>query len=550
VLAVVGLALLPAAASAHAYLISTSPPVGGIVRSSPTRVTVTYNEAISVPTLAVYDAAGGRVDSGTVMHPAADTLAVTIPHRLATGTYTVAWRVTSADTHVVHGVFTFSVGRRGRVGAIAAKLRARGQVPGGIAFGFGVVRFGNLLLLLLCGGGAVALLLVLRDAPADVRRVLLRALTVAGSLLALLAVLGLPFEAAEAEGSSLLGGFGAGAVAVVRHQRFGEVWLVRAWLALLFALVSLSLQLGGRRSRTPREVALALIGVCLLLTGTAAGHASVGGPAAFLADGAHITAAAVWLGGLVFVLAAIALTPSVARWPVAMRSVPKFSLLATIAVAVLGAAGVVSAYIEVGGWRGLWDTTYGELVLAKIALALPLLALGAFNNRRSVPALRSGAASPAVRTRFVRAAGIEVVLLAAVVSLTAALVGESPAKDAVVPLELAKRTPVTAMSRAGPFRATVTVSPALTGIDTLDMSVTSERGRAPAIGEVDLAADPPERGLGPVNLNVVQLSPTHFRVTRAPLNLAGTWHLEMTVRTNLTEWLTRLPVRIEAGGGG
>jgi copper transport protein len=455
VLAFAGLALLPAAASAHAYLVSTSPPFGGIVRTSPTRVTLTFDEGISVPMLAVYNAAGRRVDSGTVLHPVADTTAVTIPHPLATGTYTVAWRVTSADTHVVHGVFMFSVGRRGRSGGIGAKLIARGQVPGGIAFGFGVVRFGNLLLLLLCSGGAAALVLVLRNVPADVRRALLRTLTVAGSLLVLLAVLGLPFEAAEANGSSLLAGFGAGALAVVRHQRFGEVWLVRAWLALLFALFSLSLQLRGRPWRTPREVALALVGICLLLTATASGHASVGGVGAFIADGAHITAAAVWLGGLVFVLAALAATPARARWGLAMRIVPGFSLLAIVAVAVLGVAGVISAYLEVGAWRGLWDTTYGVLLLTKVALVLPVLALAAFNNRTSVPALRSGAASPAARSRFVRAAGIEVVLLAVVVGVTAALVGEAPATTIVRPLAIAQRPAVITSRAALPFvRAT------------------------------------------------------------------------------------------------
>ena len=491
-LGVAGLALLPAAASAHAYPISSSPRVGAVVRSSPTRVTVTYDEGVSVPSLGVYDAAGKRVDSGIVAHPVADTIAVTIPHRLGPGTYTVAWRVTSADTHVVHGVFTFSVGRRGRAGAIGAELLARGQVPGGIAFGFGAVRFGNLLLLLLCCGGASALVLVLRDAPADVRRVLLRALTVVASLLALLAVLGLAFEAAEDSGSSLLGGFGAGALAVVRHQRFGEVWLVRAWLALLFALFALSLQFGGRRWRTAREIALALIGVCLVLTATAAGHASVGGPGAFIADGAHITAAAAWLGGLVFVLAAVAVSPARVRWPLAMRSVPRFSLLATVAVAVLGVAGVISAYLEVGAWRGLWDTTYGLLILAKIALLVPLLALGAFNNRISVPALKSGAATPAARSRFVRAAGLEVVLLAVVVGVTAALIGEAPAKNTVARPKIAKRSGVVRGRTASRGTGTVRVSPAAIGYDTLDMSVTNKHGKAPAIGDVAMAAHPPE----------------------------------------------------------
>ena len=139
--------------------------------------------------------------------------------------------MTSADTHVVHGVFTFSVGRRESAGAIAAKLLARGQVPGGIAFGFGLVRFGNLLLLLLCCGGASALVRGPRDAPADVRRILLRALTVLASLLVLLAVLGLAFEAAEDSGSGLLGGFGAGTLAVVWPSGSARCgWCARGWL--------------------------------------------------------------------------------------------------------------------------------------------------------------------------------------------------------------------------------------------------------------------------------------------------------------------------------
>jgi hypothetical protein len=179
-----------------------------------------------------------------------------------------------------------------------------------------------------------------------------------------------------------------------------------------------------------------------------------------------------------------------------------------------------------------------------------LLALAAFNNRVSVRALRSDAASPAVRSRFVRAAGGEVALLAVIVAVTAALVDEAPAKNAVVPLAIANRPGVTTSTTAGPFRATVRVSPAVAGDDTLDMSVTGRHGEAPAIGEVDLAADPPKSGLPPVNLNVVQLSPTHFRVAHARLQPAGTWHLEMTVRTDLTEWLTRFPIRIGAGGGG
>jgi copper transport protein len=539
--------LIPAVASAHAYLITTSPAIGAVVPSSPSRVSLTYDEPItfSPGALGVYDAAGRRVDSGTVTHPLSDTIAVSIPRRLGHGTYTVAWRVTSADTHVVHGVFTFSVGAPGATGGIGARLFASGQIPEGISVGFAVVRFLNLLLLLACAGGGVALLLVLRDADAGIRRRLLGALVVSGGLLAIVAVLGLPFEAAEVGGTNLADGFRAGLLAAVRGQRFGETWLLRAWLAVLFAVIALSLQVSQRRWRTAREIALLGVGVALPLTATAAGHASVGGTLAFVADGAHVLGAAAWLGGLAFVLAALALSPPQARWPLAIRSVPRFSLLAAAAVAVLVVAGIVSAYREVGAWRGLWETTYGELILTKAALALPLLALGAYNNRVTVPALRSGgAASPTARTRLLRAAGAELALLVVIVAVTAVLIDEPPAKN-----EVQQTATITVTRAVGPFTATIAVRPGVVGSNMLNMSVTATRGRPLTIGEVDVAADPPTRGTAPLNLNVVALSARRFRVTDAAFAIPGTWHLELTVRTGLTEWLTRIPIRIGARPG-
>jgi copper transport protein len=534
----------PASASAHAYVITTSPAVGAAVHSPPARVSLTYDEAVTITTgaLAVYTSAGRRVDSGVVAHPAADTIVVTIPRRLARGTYTVAWRVTSADTHVVHGEFSFSVGVRGNAGAIAAELRARGAVPEGIALGFGIVRFFNLLLLLACGGGAAVLVLVLRDADPRIRRLLLRTLVACGGLLALVAVLGIPFEAAEANGSGLGGGFAASALAATRHVRFGEVWLMRAWLAVLLALLALSLQMAGERWRAALELTLLTVSAGLLLTLSAAGHASVRGPGVFVVDAAHVFAAAAWLGGLAFVVGAIVVSEPAARWPLAIRSVPRFSLLASASVGVLVVAGVINADLEVGAWSGLWRSTYGELVLAKAALALPLLGLGAFNNRVSVPALHPGTLTQAVRTRLLRAAGAELVLLIAVVGVTAALIGEAPYEPT-----LARATSITARQAAGPFTDTVTVAPDTVGANTINISVVDTSTKPHPIGEVDLAADPPPSShLRPLNLNVSQLSPVRFRVSGAEFPLAGAWHIELTVRTGVTEWLARISLSIRS----
>jgi copper transport protein len=539
-LALAVLSLAAAGACAHAYPITTSPAIGGIVKASPTTVSITYDEGVTVPALAIYDAAGKLVSEAAVGHPAPDKIEVATAGRLTDGTYTVAWRVTSADTHVVHGVYTFSVGKRGSAGAIGAKLRARQQVPEALAFGFGVVRFLNLALLLLCAGGAISLSWILQEVDGSVRRALLRALTVAGGLLAIVAVLGLPFQAAEANGTGLGGGFGKAALDAVRHQRFGEVWLVRAWLAAVFALLALSLQTWERRWRLGRDLLLGAVGVCLLLTSTDSGHSGVSGPLAFIADGVHITGAAVWLGGLAFVLAAITLSRSEQRWTLAAASVPRFSTTATIAVPLLGAAGIVSAYLEVRAWRGLWETTYGILILAKVGVVLPVLALGAFNNRVTVPALRAGVTSPVMRARFLRAISAELGLLLVIVGVIAALIDEAPAKNAIKPER--QGNTFTATRSAGPFKVRLTLNPAAVGVDTISMTVTSARHLT--ISAVYLTAVAPARRSRPVYLGVFRLSASLFKVVEAPLGVPGRWGLEMTVRRGLTEYLARFPVTI------
>ena len=87
------------------------------------------------------------------------------------------------------------------------------------------------------------------------------------------------------------------------------------------------------------------------------------------------------------------------------RAVPVFSILAVGSVVTLIAAGSLRGYQEVRAFHGLWDTTYGLLLLVKIGLVLPLLALGAYNNRFAVPRLKRQIASVLEQRRFLRAAG-------------------------------------------------------------------------------------------------------------------------------------------------
>ncbi len=136
------------------------------------------------------------------------------------------------------------------------------------------------------------------------------------------------------------------------------------------------------------------------------GHAGAHGTIPALADCLHLAAAAAWLGGLLQLALLPSITPAIAR---------RVRRLATTAVLVLLPAGVFGARVHVPHLHLLVDSPYGRVLLAKLAFAAVLLALGAASHFRHVPAVaRSDAA-------LRRTVGRELAIAAAVLGLTALL---------------------------------------------------------------------------------------------------------------------------------
>ncbi|MER7444631.1 copper resistance CopC/CopD family protein [Micromonospora avicenniae] len=101
-------------AYAHAYLVETSPVDGEVLASPPAEVQLRFNEAVSFNerSIQLLDTNAEKLTIGTAGHVdgKANTAQVGLPADLAEGTYVLAWRVTSADSHVVSGALTFSIG--------------------------------------------------------------------------------------------------------------------------------------------------------------------------------------------------------------------------------------------------------------------------------------------------------------------------------------------------------------------------------------------------------------------------------------------------------
>jgi copper resistance protein C len=97
---------------AHAFLERASPPVGSELAAPPPELSITYTEGVEplFSTIEVHGANGDAIATGKP-HVAQDSnrrLIVTLP-KLAPGTYTVNWHVTSVDTHKTEGNYTFTV---------------------------------------------------------------------------------------------------------------------------------------------------------------------------------------------------------------------------------------------------------------------------------------------------------------------------------------------------------------------------------------------------------------------------------------------------------
>jgi copper transport protein len=525
--------------------VSTEPARDGTVEHPPERVLLRFDEPVetALGSIMVYDGEGNRVDAGNVLRPSPREVAVAIDGELERGTYTVAWRVISADSDPIRGAWVFHVMQPGPQPSGIA-----GDVLGDTPLATKVFYLGgrglDFALLLACVGGTVALLFALRSASEQVRRRLLAILAALAAALAVVSLLELGLQGAYAEGTGLGGGFRWEVVSSVADTKFGDYALARAVLASGLCAVALVARAWRGRAPTATAVAAVALAAGLVVTPGLSGHASVSGAGSVVADAAHVQAASVWTGGLGFLVLGLVLAGR-KRWELAATSVPRFSTTAVVSVAILIVAGTINGYLQVRVWRGLWETEYGILLLVKLGLVLPLLAMGAYNNRFAVPRLRAQIASRVERVRFLRLAGVELAVMVAVVGVTAALVNAAPARTEVEMHEAAE----TEMElELGPWMAHMEVKPGAVGPNTIDLMF--EKGR-PA--EVNVSARLKAKNIGPLRYRARRgMEPGAYVVRRANLAPAGEWELRVDARRGEFD-LYSDTVHVEIGaamGGG
>jgi copper transport protein len=392
-------------AYAHASLVHESPSFRQRLSAPPRRVVLEFDQHVyALPhAIEVLDARGD--DLAGSARAGARSLVVPV-RRLSHGPYTIRWRALSTDGHVVSGVYTFGVG-------VAAPLVTDAVGAQGPTTTEHVVRWIYFLGLALLVGGLAFRLLVLRGPlpPRAERRfyriagagaIIVLEAGIAAFLLRAEDALQLPFSLfLYGDLSPIAGG-----------TRFGEAFIA---MELGFALVTASLFLGwltGRRSLLWTSLVLGLAFASgLSLSGHSAADAG-SSKLSELADWLHLSAAMLWVGGLVQLAAVVwRVAPELRR--VAFR---RFSRLATACVAVLLAAGTYLSVLRLPHLRDLWQTGYGHVLIVKLSLVALALAWGGAHQFLAMPRLeRDGFAARLARSLLGESAVAMAVLLAAAV---------------------------------------------------------------------------------------------------------------------------------------
>ncbi|MFG2044473.1 copper resistance protein CopC [Dactylosporangium sp. NPDC048998] len=540
-----GVALLVPAtpASAHAELLSITPGNGARLAAAPTEVRLRFSEKVFLPPGGIRVlGTGGKTVTTEPAHTEPDRpqeVVQPMPAGLGTGTYTVDWRVVSADSHPVHGGFVFMVGTGDLAGLPQTGAQADGVTA--LSVGYAAMRWLGYGALALCGGGAFVLLLCW---PTGWSRPRVRRLLLAGWAAGVLSAVAVLFlQGAYTAGASIGDVFDPELLASTFDTDYGPWVLAR--LALLLAGGAGQLMAvrtgGGRRWAITAAVALG-IGLPATWIGTGHANADLTVLTAAVSVG-HLAAVSAWLGGLIFMVCCLADRATPLPADEFATAIARFSHVATAAVALLVVTGVVRAWTGVGTLAALVGSTYGELLTFKVALTGVMLWLGSLSRAvvRRRYAVAAGADEPALqrvsrtereREQFDRrqlrwSMGGEIAIGTVVLVLATVLVATPPGAhnhtvpDSVV-VELALRD-------AG--QAQVTLDPPQVGPTSLWVVIRDGQGRPWDVPEVTATMNLPERSLGPLTVSLVRSGAGSFASRDLQLPMTGTWRLALKVRT-------------------
>ena len=543
----------------HPYLVQTEPGPGVAVPNPPARIQIGFTEPVVLngSSLRLEDSDGRPVELGPIGSPKEGPgLAADIKGTIGGDVYRVRWSVLSDDGHSSSGDFRFGVnGANNTPPKNAELLNATGGPADQLQESDGPLRIGLRWLGLfgasLLVGGAVLLARLRGRVDDEVAGVLSRrwtqvarlgwVLTLAGSVAAVVAA------AAAGEGGARM--------SILLATSTGTLALARLVGVMLAGLPGLVGRPGPRRDQF-----LGMSGAFFLGAEAVGGHITAMTSGwrfpAIVAQGAHLAAAAMWVGGLAVLAWAVAAVSGTARAAALRTAATAFRPVAALSAAVVIATGVVASVREVEHRYFLLWSNYGRFLLGKWALVAAMLVLGllvgrAIGGRRNRPLAAGRPARPV--SGLLR---MDAVLGVAVLVFAATLAGVAQGRGQPLPAQkgsvLAGPAFANAVVGGGLFR--VALSPAMPGRNRFTAILASPVEAAAGVEQP--AAVPGEREAVSVSLVCdCGAEPVDAELTRTPgawgadveLPEAGVWRASLKVGAGTA--LAPVALRVATGDG-
>jgi copper transport protein len=488
-------------AQAHSSLVRSDPTPNAILLEAPSVIHLWFSEPMEgqFSRAQLFDSEGQPISASSQLDSSAKRLSLT-PPALTDGLYHVSWRaVSTSDGHATQGSFAFAVDE----GFSSYGQMAANSEP--LPLGGALLRAFNLLGLgVLVGLSGFAVWMGLETA----RHPWWLAWGMVG--LGGLGLLGLQLSLVSAGEWQTL-------PTLLTETRFGHLWLLRL---LLWALIGLSLWFG--------QVKISLVlGLGLLLTQSLFSHASgvaQGRWATVASDWLHLTLMSLWLGGLVGLLAQVRQAPPVSEL------VARFSVYARLLVFGLAVTGLYAAWVQVGSWEGLTQTAYGQSLLFKLALMLPLLAIAGINLAWTSRRLAQGQAIWMGALRgLIR---LEIALLVGIVVTVGLMTALAPARKTLA--ERASAPPpiqaVEHQTSLDGLSVTVRISSDVIGANLYSLRVSDSQGQ-PFVGVtgVGLTLQHQTLALRPSQLRPQPKGDGLFSASGANINAPGEWAITVAL---------------------
>ena len=527
-------------AEGHPFTTETNPSQGSNAPVGITQITARYSEAVEIDfsSIKVYDSNGNQIDNkDTSYFEGTNSLAVTTPP-LQDGVYTVTSKVLSkVDGHLVNDAFVFAVGDV----KIDPSLLEQQKTSEPLYYPEAGARFPGLVGQTIVLGSIISSLLIWKyqrkDLIADKLSQLNekfhnRFLSIIGiGLIAIFIsnMLMLIVQTLRLETSPI----------DVIQTTFGTVWIMRMIITIGLLIIWFWMERKPFISRK-HQVLFLILSFTLISTSTMIGHgAATEQTPAIILDYIMNLIAAVWIGGLIFfgfiLLPSLSILDDKKRELLSLLAIPRFSIMIVVSLGILVITGPTLLWFLESNVGLLLESTYGKLIIAKIAIASVMIAVGGYNQfgiqKKAEKDLKSGLIT--VHKKLGRSLKIEstlgILLLGVVALLTN---GSLPAGE----IQQAQGQEIIFGYHTVEFsekaKFDITINPFSSGKNTISVIVTDFNGNSLSdIDNLKIKVSNPQRNISPIEIPMTIIQDEKTSIVQyegdITFGFSGNWQIEI-----------------------